>query len=287
MWSNVWIVGKGSSGPPPPPPPPPLHCPSGYVLDVVDAAGDNGSCKCSTYCAANWGDGVKSKRPHWHGATSAVNGTTTKDCTCIQATHWCTAAPAGKGCSASCDEAGEPVPQDYCVRAPPDVPPDRVATSIRATRDALVNEAGGQWRELCAATNGASVFCYDGANPDGRDGPFMVYSVASAMEDIGAGAFGESAVLKELHRCKRKSSALALSTRFLSTDARCEGMGTSDELIGWIAQQPGGETLRALHRCLIPGAPVNSSARTHALDLPCELPDYFMNGSSVLLGYVR
>jgi hypothetical protein len=263
VWQNVWSVGEGASGPPPPPPPPPLHCPPGYVLDVVDAAGDNGSCKCETFCASNWADSVKSQRPHWRGATAAVKGTTT-GCKCIQASHWCTATPGKVGCSASCDQAGEPVPQDYCVKAPADVPPDRVATSIRATRDSLV--AGG-WRELCAATNGASVFCYDGANPDGRDGPFMVYSAASAIEGGGA---------RELHRCRH-----ALSTRFLSTDATCEGMGTSEELIGWVAQRPGGETLRALHRCLVPGAPVNSSARTHALDLPCDIPD------GGVLGYVR
>ena len=280
IWRNVWSVGKGASGPAPPPPPPPLHCPSGYILDVVDAAGDNGSCKCATYCAANWGDSVKSQRPQWSGATSAMVPGSTTHCTCIQASHWCTPTAGNSSCSASCDAAGEPVPQDYCVEAPPDVPRDRVSTSVRATRDRLVagssdaaSAAPGGWRELCAATQGSSVFCFDGSNPDGRDGPFMVYSVASAIERGAA---------RELHRCRHTQSA----GHFLSTDAQCDGPdAVSEELIGWIAPRPGGETLRALHRCFIPGAPANSSARTHALDLPCDIPDV-IDGSAVL-GYVR
>ena len=99
----------------------------------------------------------------------------------------------------------------------------------------------------------------------------MVYNAASAINET-----------RELHRCRNDSSASG--TRFLTSDGKnCEGFVVSEERIGWIATRPGGETLRALHRCLIPGAPANSSARTHALDIPCELPD----GAVAVLGYVR
>eukprot|EP00041_Stephanoeca_diplocostata_P034689 m.1195206 g.1195206 ORF g.1195206 m.1195206 type:complete len:213 (+) comp24562_c1_seq63:70-708(+) len=134
----------------------------------------------------------------------------------------------------------------------------------------------------CASTIGSSVFCVSGGS-DGRDGPFMVYNTPSAAPGARA-----------LYRCSNTSlgaqqaqthaHAAAMPASFLSTDARCEGLGSQpDELIGYIAAQRGGETLRALRRCFPPGDQASlPGARTHALDLEClGHPD------GDVLGYVR
>jgi hypothetical protein len=44
-------------------------CPAGQVLDVVEVDGNNGSCDCNHYCATNWANKVKARRPSWQGAT--------------------------------------------------------------------------------------------------------------------------------------------------------------------------------------------------------------------------
>ena len=49
--------------PPAPTPPVTLKCPPGQHVDYVDAPGDNGSCDCATFCAADWDNLVKKARP--------------------------------------------------------------------------------------------------------------------------------------------------------------------------------------------------------------------------------
>lgn len=97
-------------------PPPPKVCPPGQHVDFVEAAGDNGSCDCESYCASDWAHNVKKQRPKWTGATSLTNAT--KACQCVQATHWCPAK--GVGCSSVCDGVGKPTARDFCV--PGDAP---------------------------------------------------------------------------------------------------------------------------------------------------------------------
>ena len=138
--------------PPPPPARPPCHageyqlcgacvplpdaphgsglepCPAGERLDFVVVGGNDGSCGCDEYCASNWANQVKSKRPKWTGAASVfgANSTVHKcaasarigQCVCVQATHWChPQVSGGPTCGATCNEVGLPTPRDYCTPA--------------------------------------------------------------------------------------------------------------------------------------------------------------------------
>ena len=78
-------AGFGSC-PPPPPTPQSLPCPPGEMPDVVAAPGDNGSCDCDTFCAADWAGTIKEVRPQWRGAASATSATpgARVDCKCVQ-----------------------------------------------------------------------------------------------------------------------------------------------------------------------------------------------------------
>ena len=106
--------------PSPPPPPAPLPCPKGQRVDAVAMPGDNGSCDCDSFCASDWTGVLKTARPHWVGAASAVPGAKL-NCKCVQATHYCPRAPVT--CRESCSTAGKPKPKDYCVPGPPPPPP--------------------------------------------------------------------------------------------------------------------------------------------------------------------
>ena len=103
------------------PPLPPNNCPPGQHVDYVEAPGDNGSCDCDIFCAADWDNQIKAARPHWTGATSLGSNTTTS-CRCVQATHWCPHGKAG-GCAAACDKVGKPKAAHVCVTGPVPPPP--------------------------------------------------------------------------------------------------------------------------------------------------------------------
>ena len=140
---------------------------------------------------------------------------------------------------------------------------DHLLTALAGERAALV--AGGAWKENCHPIANPSAFCVDGAEPDGREGPFMVYN----QPGVGAGGVA----LAPLQRCITAGGA-----HFFSGDPTCEGAGSRESTLGWMAVAPGREMLRALRRCLGAGG-----ARFHALDLPCDAPD----GDGAPLGYVR
>ena len=133
---------------------------------------------------------------------------------------------------------------------------DSLVTVDRQELQALVHEG---WREVCSPIVGPSVFCVNTSNPDGRSGPFLLYSKQQAGS-------------KPLYRCYDAASG----HHAISDDAQCTGLGHTESLLGFAAAGPGGETLRALRRCRTP-----SGAYTHALDLPCDVND------SHVLGFVR
>ena len=149
-------------------------------------------------------------------------------------------------------------------------PPDSLLTALASERAHLL--ATGAWTEVCAVISNPTAFCVDTQDKDGRAGPFLLYN-SPVVEDfrfIGAPATASVA----LHRC------ISNTTRhFFSIDAECEGLGTSESVLGWAALAPGGEMLRALRRCGGGGG-----EWIHALDAPCDVPDKYFSG---VLGYVR
>ena len=144
---------------------------------------------------------------------------------------------------------------------------DHLLTADARERDALV--AAGAWRERCSPIANPTAFCVDAAEPDGRDGPFMLYNGSAAGDAIGV-------TTAPLFRC-----VAAAGAHFFSRDAACEGAGVAESTLGWLAATPGREMLRALRRCR--AAPAPDARRFHSLDLPCDLPD----GDGTPLGYVR
>lgn len=148
---------------------------------------------------------------------------------------------------------------------------DFLLTADASERDVLV--AGGAWRERCSPIANPTAFCVDSAEPDGRDGPFMLYNASGAGPAIGVAT-------APLYRCI--ASAGDGGVHFFSLDAACEGAGTAESTLGWLAATPGREMLRALYRCRAASA-LNDARRFHALDLPCDVPD----GDGSPLGYVR
>ena len=133
-----------------------------------------------------------------------------------------------------------------------------------ATERALLITRGG-YTELCSPIPNPSAFCVDSHIQDGRPGPFMVYNSA----DVGLPVVA-------LHRCRDHITR----ARFVSTDPACEG-GAHEAVLGFGARRPGLEMLRALRRCLVKDS---LSLRTHALDLPCDVPD---PSAPLILAYVR
>eukprot|EP00038_Savillea_parva_P001715 m.106713 g.106713 ORF g.106713 m.106713 type:complete len:887 (-) comp10599_c0_seq4:193-2853(-) len=175
IWNNAWSLERGNANPTPVKPGK-VTCPAGQQVDVVETHEDNGSCDCDSYCAADWAAEVSSQRPHWTGAVSFDTGTSTM-CRCIQATHWCHVA-ANVSCGAACTKVGVPQPSNYCVPSPPLAPLGYAVTSNPALV-ANLTAPGTAWTQQCAGTVGSSVFC--SGDPDGRQGPFMLYSVPTAV----------------------------------------------------------------------------------------------------------
>jgi hypothetical protein len=140
---------------------------------------------------------------------------------------------------------------------------DFLVTTDVKERDALVTEM--KFQEICAVTGSATAFCFNSTDSDGRDGPFMLYNSADAVEN----RFGDDEEVSPvpLYRC-----ISPLSIHFISTDLSCEKKGKSESLLGYMSSRRGGETLRELRRC-------NSGG--HSLDLPCVHND----GTS--MGFVR
>lgn len=148
---------------------------------------------------------------------------------------------------------------------------DTLVTTNATERVALL--ASGLWLENCHPIAAPTAFCVDtsGAVTDGRNGPFMLYNSSTALPPPSGTL---ASVTVALYRC-----VAAAGAHFLSNDPECEGRGSLASLLGWTADRPGGEALRALWRCqgAIPG-----SSWTHALDFPCDLPD-----RTLPLGWVR
>jgi hypothetical protein len=130
---------------------------------------------------------------------------------------------------------------------------DYLLTIDENERNVLKSEG---WKEICNPFAGPSSFCVDTAMVDGRAGPFIIYSVQQANT-------------RALYRCYTGKN------HFFSPDPGCEGQKT-ESLMGYISTTRGGETLRALSRCLTP-----SGAHIHALDLQCDRHD------AGTFGYVR
>ena len=144
---------------------------------------------------------------------------------------------------------------------------DNLLTPLLGERNALI--AGGSYVEACNAIASPSAFCVDGSIKDGRNGPFMLYNTSQVDDFVHGGQVAVAA----LFRC-----ITGAGQHFFSVDAACEG-ATTESRIGFVAQRPGREMLRALHRCALPGG-----AFSHALDLACDAPD---PKAPKPLGYVR
>jgi hypothetical protein len=145
---------------------------------------------------------------------------------------------------------------------------DSLITALASERNALI--AGGAWKENCSPISNPTAFCVDGNEPDGRNGPFMIYNSSTAGAAINV-------TIIPLYRCLTPSV-----THFFSTNVTCEGFGTLESTLGYIATTPGKEMLRALRRCKVTTSPTDVR-RIHALDLPCDIPD----GDGTPLGFVR
>ena len=147
---------------------------------------------------------------------------------------------------------------------------DALVTANPAERASLI--ASGAWAENCHPIAAPTAFCIDGSVTDGRNGPFMLYNSSAALPPP-SGTLASATI--PLVRCKAAGSG----AHFLSDDAGCEGRGTLDVALGWTADRPGGEALRALWRCQ---GPVPGASWSHALDFPCDRPD-----RATPLGWVR
>ena len=113
--------GYSPCEPPPPLAEPKLKCKPGSHIDAVALDGDNGSCKCTEFCASDWSGRLAALRPHWTGATSLFTNTLHDrhtPCQCVQATHFCNKSIGG-GCETICREAGVPTAADYCMPGSP------------------------------------------------------------------------------------------------------------------------------------------------------------------------
>ena len=137
---------------------------------------------------------------------------------------------------------------------------DNLATTNRAEKDDLVQQG---WKENCSPITGPSVFCVDPQEPDGRNGPFIIFNVSLPNT-------------QPLFRCITPDGR-----HFMSADSACEGSKTESQM-GFVSSTPGNDTVRALRRCR---STTSSSAASpvfhHALDLECDIND------SLVLGYVK
>lgn len=151
---------------------------------------------------------------------------------------------------------------------------DNLLTNASGEKDALV--AGGEWKEQCSPISNPTVFCVDGGEKDGSSGPFILYNAPNVPHPRGDGT---PFPLTPLYRCITPASPQ--QTHFFSLSPSCEGGGTAESTLGYIAQTPGLETLRGLRRCL---DKAGGSVKKHALDVDCDFPD---PTAPNVLGYVR
>jgi hypothetical protein len=147
---------------------------------------------------------------------------------------------------------------------------DALVTVNASERSAFLSSG---WLERCHPIAAPTAFCVDtsGAISDGSDGPFMLYNTPAALPPP-SGTLLSMPI--PLFRCKSTGGGF----HYLSTNADCEGFGSAETELGWVADRPGGEALRALRRCH--GAAPDSW--THSLDVLCDHPDL-----SAPLGWVR
>lgn len=136
---------------------------------------------------------------------------------------------------------------------------DNLATTDRTEKDDLVKEG---WKENCSPIVGPSVFCVDTQEPDGRNGPFIIFNTSLPNT-------------RPLYRC-----ITAGGQHFMSADSACEGSKT-ESLMGYTSTTPGNDTVRALRRCRSSTSTANAPIFHHALDLECDIND------SLVLGYVK
>ena len=156
-----------------------LTCPPGQKLDVVAAGGDNGSCDCVEFCASDWKNNLKSARPHWTGATSALPGSTT-NCQCVQATHWCPVGNKSSGCSSACDKLGPPSPARYCVEGT-NSPKGVLAASTAA---ALTGTSEADFRRVIFLSQLAQTLCIKSYIEELRRGNHTMGSLIWQLNDV-------------------------------------------------------------------------------------------------------
>lgn len=83
---------------------------------------------------------------------------------------------------------------------------ENVLTSSLALKENLL-KSNSEWKELCTGTKGSSVFCY--GDPDGREGPMMVYNTPTALPNNTA---------VPLYRCCRHTTSRAVATSLIQKE---------------------------------------------------------------------
>jgi len=139
-----------------------------------------------------------------------------------------------------------------------------VVTNSYDVKEDLVSDRSSDnsssWNEACAGTKGSTVFCY--GNPDGRDGPFIVYNTEASVPEAkplyrccGYGDDDDDATTTDtgISSSTARSASTAGSdcgSHFLwvSSTSTCEDIGSVEEHIGWISPNRGGEALRRCRR---------------------------------------
>ena len=193
--------------------------------------------------------------------------TTTASCVRLyKAGATCAAAAAGEPCCSRADK--EVFAAIWSLRNAG--AGDSLLTALAGERAALL--ATGAWAERCSAIANPTAFCVSTSDADGSAGPFLLYNAAVVEGHAFAGAPPVATVA--VQRC-----VTTAGRHFFSIDAACEGLGAAESVLGWAAQRPGGEMLRALRRCGGGGG-----EWYHALDVNCTVPDAAFPAP---LGYVR
>ena len=139
---------------------------------------------------------------------------------------------------------------------------DNLVTNSMREKNELI-DGNHSWHEVCHSIAGPSVFCVNSSIMDGRNGPFMLYSLGNATKSG----------TRPVYRCIRHKDG----KHYLSNDAKCGKSGKMEYLLGYTSNVRGLETLRELFRC-----DLGEEGYSHALDLSCGTA-----GSSHSLGFVR
>ena len=124
-------------------------------------------------------------------------------------------------------------------------------TNSTSERTDLVTQG---WHDVCHPIVGPSDFCVNVSLHDGRRGPFILYN--QAVE--------QSAVL---YRCLQAKPAFYT----ISTQMDCDGLGTMENTLGYIATQrssemPRGTVPRPLNTCLFRSCSVRYVGLTRRLE---------------------